>query len=231
MLGSHNASESEQNNAISSWSSLLDKIPSFAMVGGILARKDSVCHPVVLTSDLSNAILLPIPVVLSVIPLSFPFTVPPIANTVIMGALKDNAKYEIEMSRHNRYYIKLLVRDIGFPDNETSSFLSTEIVVKAFKRVPDEGQAHLRTLIRHPTAVPSLSHLEKGSILCLVDLVEWKVRRVDSRRQMWLERGSNPAQAVKVHTSEEGVAFEFVGARMSETVGNVTNQTGKGRSA
>lgn len=96
---------------------------------------------------------------------------------------------------------------------------STEVGIEPLEGVTNKRQAHLRTLVLLGT-LPSTSLLspQVRGVIRLVNLVGREVGGIDGRGEARLEGGTDPAQAVKLDTPEEGVAFDLVGTATSKTI-------------
>lgn len=95
----------------------------------------------------------------------------------------------------------------------------SEVVVKSLEGVANEWQAHFRRLLCLGVAVllDGLS-LEYSGIVRLVNFVRREVRCVNIGRQSRLEWRSDAPQAVKVNTTEEGVALELMSAASAKSI-------------
>ena len=110
-----------------------------------------------------------------------------------------------------------------------ATLASSEVVIEPLEGIADEGKAHLGALIllrRAGTAgAPRrLRGPEQRRIVRLVDLIGGKVRGIDVGRETWFKGCPNAPQAVKLDTTEEGVALDLVGPAASQTVLRIADQ-------
>ncbi len=114
-------------------------------------------------------------------------------------------------------------------DAGQATLASSEVVIEPLEGVADEGKAHLGALIllrRVGAAGGSrgLRGLEQRRIVRLVDLIRGEVRGIDVGGETRFKGCTNAPQAVKLDTTEEGVALDFVGTTASQTVLRIANQ-------
>jgi len=106
---------------------------------------------------------------------------------------------------------------------------SPEVIIKPLERIAKERQAHLRALVllcRHCRLSPSsLSSPQQRSVVGLVDLVSGEVGCVDVRCQSRLERCPNPTEAIKLDTTEERMALDFMSTAPTKTILRVADET------
>lgn len=110
-----------------------------------------------------------------------------------------------------------------------ATLASSEVVIEPLEGIADEGKAHLGALLllrRAGTAgAPRrLRGPEQRRIVRLVDLIGGKVCGIDVGRETWFKGCANAPQAVKLDTTEEGVALDLVGPAASQTVFRIADQ-------
>lgn len=100
---------------------------------------------------------------------------------------------------------------------------SSEVIIEALERVPNERQTQLRRLLRGPATGKGLG-LENGGVVRLVNLVRREVRGVNVGGETRLERRPNTAQTIELDTSEERVRLDILSTVFSKTGFRVANQ-------
>lgn len=95
----------------------------------------------------------------------------------------------------------------------------SEVVIEPLEGVADERKAHLGRLLGClAIAVLDGLGLEQSRVVSLVNLIGGEVSGVDVGRQPGLERSADAAQTVKVDSTEECVALDFMSTSPSESV-------------
>lgn len=122
-----------------------------------------------------------------------------------------------------------MVNGSGPSKIDTSLFVRQlpEVVVESLEGVPNEWQAHLRTLLHLANLLGSsldLLGLEKRGVISLVNFVGGEVRGIDVAGQPGLEWSSDASQRVKLDTAEEGVALDLMGTTTAQTVLSVAHK-------
>lgn len=100
----------------------------------------------------------------------------------------------------------------------------SEVVIEPLEGVANERKAHLGRLLRClAIAVLDGLGLEQSRVVSLVNLIGREVSGIDVGCQPGLERSTDAAQAVKVDSTEECVALDFMSTSPSESVLSVAD--------